>query len=238
MDSPQLMGDPHYQVCPYYEIIRDESSSPNSTPATFLIHVLAKFTRSPLSDDDEDETLIYNDTEESVVFSHTLPLPLEKLLDANEARAAIGALLADLHVPSSLPFITDEIVSCGRTMWNELDHGLRYRVLCVRVDIDVYVDELPASEPSDDEYGTSGEDDRTVVIGFVAASRESVEGLEKVRIDDDRAVQVSCAVCLEGVLVGSEATKLPCSHLFHGDCIVRWLQNSKFCPLCRFEMPS
>ncbi|PON93654.1 43kDa postsynaptic protein [Trema orientale] len=144
-------------------------------------------------------------------------------------RSACGSV----NVPCSFPFLADQIViSCGRKMWNDRDQGLRYKLLCVKVDIDVLVDVvLPttASEPFDGE-------DQTVEIGFVAASKSSIEGLERVRIDDQ--VVVSCSVCLDDVLVSSEATKLPCSHLFHGQCIVKWLHSSKFCPLCRFELPS
>ncbi|KAF4376401.1 hypothetical protein G4B88_000089 [Cannabis sativa] len=38
------------------------------------------------------------------------------------------------------------------------------------------------------------------------------------------------------VSVGSEATKLPCTHAYHKQCVVEWLQVSKFCPNCRVEI--
>ncbi|PON57309.1 hypothetical protein PanWU01x14_174260 [Parasponia andersonii] len=124
---------------------------------------------------DNEETLFHDDTEEYVVFSKAFLLPLEKLMnnDISEAKAAINALLVDdLYVPCSFPFLADQIVSCSRKMWNDRDQGV-----------------LPttANKPFDGE-------DRTVEIGFVAASKSSIEGLKRVRIDDQ--VVVSCSTQL------------------------------------------
>ncbi|TYI13251.1 hypothetical protein ES332_A08G046500v1 [Gossypium tomentosum] len=38
--------------------------------------------------------------------------------------------------------------------------------------------------------------------------------------------------------VGFYASQMPCSHTFHVDCIVKWLKQSHYCPICRFEMPT
>ncbi|XVF85980.1 hypothetical protein PTKIN_Ptkin17bG0160500 [Pterospermum kingtungense] len=34
------------------------------------------------------------------------------------------------------------------------------------------------------------------------------------------------------------ASRMPCSHTFHGNCIENWLKLSHYCPICRFEMPT
>ncbi|XP_025827101.1 E3 ubiquitin-protein ligase RDUF1-like [Panicum hallii] len=47
-----------------------------------------------------------------------------------------------------------------------------------------------------------------------------------------------CAVCLEGYAAGDRRRTMPCSHGFHGHCILRWLAASRLCPLCRFAMPA
>ncbi|XP_050232913.1 uncharacterized protein LOC126681416 [Mercurialis annua] len=45
-----------------------------------------------------------------------------------------------------------------------------------------------------------------------------------------------CTVCLEEL--EDFAAGMPCGHLFHGICINKWLENSHYCPVCRYEMPT
>ncbi|KAG4132669.1 hypothetical protein ERO13_D08G047525v2 [Gossypium hirsutum] len=47
-----------------------------------------------------------------------------------------------------------------------------------------------------------------------------------------------CIICLEELEVGFYASQMPCSHTFHVDCIEKWLKQSHYCPICRFEMPT
>lgn len=41
-----------------------------------------------------------------------------------------------------------------------------------------------------------------------------------------------CLICREAMESGK---KLPCSHIFHLDCLRMWLQHQQSCPLCRYE---
>ena len=43
----------------------------------------------------------------------------------------------------------------------------------------------------------------------------------------------SCTVCLMEFENGEELRALPCLHLFHPDCVDRWLQQNPKCPTCR-----
>ncbi|KAK0425137.1 hypothetical protein QR680_009053 [Steinernema hermaphroditum] len=45
-----------------------------------------------------------------------------------------------------------------------------------------------------------------------------------------------CTVCLMSFESGEELRSLQCSHLFHVDCIDRWLIYNKTCPVCRLEI--
>ncbi|CAN1265974.1 E3 ubiquitin-protein ligase RZF1 [Linum perenne] len=48
---------------------------------------------------------------------------------------------------------------------------------------------------------------------------------------------VDCGVCLDEMIVRSEAAVMACRHLYHGECIRKWLRQrntAAACPLCRF----
>ncbi|KAJ4835495.1 hypothetical protein Tsubulata_015487 [Turnera subulata] len=66
------------------------------------------------------------------------------------------------------------------------------------------------------------------------ASKESVERLDKVKVEVPGSV---CTVCMEDLQVGSEAKRMPCMHAYHGGCIDQWLMINNTCPTCRYQMP-
>ncbi|MBA0708331.1 hypothetical protein Golax_023465 [Gossypium laxum] len=71
---------------------------------------------------------------------------------------------------------------------------------------------------------------------MVAANESSIkEMIERVKVE---AGEEDCMICLEELKVGFEASRMPCSHVFHGDCMEKWLKQSHYCPICRFEMPT
>ncbi|KAK2428679.1 RING/U-box superfamily protein [Trifolium repens] len=51
-----------------------------------------------------------------------------------------------------------------------------------------------------------------------------------------------CSICLEGIYTKSELVSTKCSHVFHKECMVPWIQkcidrsSSYSCPLCRAQM--
>ncbi|XVE85908.1 hypothetical protein DITRI_Ditri17bG0129300 [Diplodiscus trichospermus] len=57
--------------------------------------------------------------------------------------------------------------------------------------------------------------------------------LKKVNVEDG---DDGCAICLEELKVESYASQMPCSHMFHSNCIEKWLKKKNNCPICRFEM--
>ncbi|KAK4348024.1 hypothetical protein RND71_034363 [Anisodus tanguticus] len=76
--------------------------------------------------------------------------------------------------------------------------------------------------------------------GMVPASKSSMELLKKMEIDEKNNKDDECIVCLEELVKKEsdyEILSMPCSHMFHGECITKWLETSHYCPICRFEMP-
>lgn len=45
-----------------------------------------------------------------------------------------------------------------------------------------------------------------------------------------------CAICSEPFATGGEMSQLPCSHVYHTNCINTWLTRNRNCPLCREEL--
>ncbi|URE29356.1 RING [Musa troglodytarum] len=72
----------------------------------------------------------------------------------------------------------------------------------------------------------------------LGTSSDSIAKLQAVRYEhgggDFR--ESSCMICFEGFEVGMEVTRMPCMHVFHGDCLTRWLERSRLCPLCRHQL--
>jgi len=56
--------------------------------------------------------------------------------------------------------------------------------------------------------------------------------------DDDRSLDanVSCVVCLCEFEDDEDVVRLPCRHVFHAECIHRWLRQDATCPQCRHRI--
>ncbi|OMO82478.1 Zinc finger, RING-type [Corchorus olitorius] len=91
--------------------------------------------------------------------------------------------------------------------------------------------------------------------GMIPAEKSSVKKmLKRVRVETEegeaeekeegegeskkRRVDKSCVICMEDFKEGYKACQMPCFHAFHGSCIKKWLDQSHYCPVCRFEMPT
>lgn len=71
--------------------------------------------------------------------------------------------------------------------------------------------------------------------GTPPAEKLAVEGMPRVKVEEGGS---TCSVCLEEMEVGTEGRMMPCKHLFHGECILPWLELHSSCPVCRFQMPA
>ncbi|EXC17855.1 E3 ubiquitin-protein ligase RING1-like protein [Morus notabilis] len=82
-----------------------------------------------------------------------------------------------------------------------------------------------------------------------AADESVVEALERLTYEefsdhddhhnhDDESKLMTCVICMEEVMIGSQLIHMPCAHQFHEDCILQWLKKANSCPLCRFSLPS
>ncbi|XP_067933277.1 E3 ubiquitin-protein ligase Arkadia-like [Watersipora subatra] len=78
----------------------------------------------------------------------------------------------------------------------------------------------------------------------IGASQETIDRLtfahrysQRVASDsDDGSSDDKCTICISEYNTGEHVRRLPCLHLFHRDCIDRWLNSNKRCPMCRADI--
>ncbi|XP_057965170.1 E3 ubiquitin-protein ligase CIP8-like [Malania oleifera] len=84
-------------------------------------------------------------------------------------------------------------------------------------------------------------DDNLSWRGSPPAARSVVDNLPTVVLAEEdlgNNENVVCVVCTDDIPLQEKVKKLPCSHCFHGECILQWLSIRNSCPLCRFELPT
>jgi DNA-directed RNA polymerase subunit RPC12/RpoP len=81
--------------------------------------------------------------------------------------------------------------------------------------------------------------------GNPPASKEALNALEKVKIDEENLKEIrknsnceNCSVCKDDFDLDQQIVNLPCKHSFHEDCLTPWLTERNSCPTCRFELPT
>ncbi|KAI3414622.1 RING-type E3 ubiquitin transferase [Psidium guajava] len=75
--------------------------------------------------------------------------------------------------------------------------------------------------------------------GPAPAPRSVIDAMPIIKITQTHLrANADCPVCKEEFELGSEASMMPCHHIYHSDCIIPWLIRHNSCPLCRYEMPA
>ncbi|KAI8789949.1 E3 ubiquitin-protein ligase RNF126, partial [Biomphalaria glabrata] len=73
--------------------------------------------------------------------------------------------------------------------------------------------------------------------GAPPAQREKIENLERVRINQTHIENtLQCSICMDDFELDLEVRKLPCDHLYHPECIIKWLEMHGTCPVCRKDL--
>ncbi|PIA57593.1 hypothetical protein AQUCO_00600365v1 [Aquilegia coerulea] len=88
-------------------------------------------------------------------------------------------------------------------------------------------------------FGQFAENENTI-HGSPPTAKSVVENLPSIvlTLNDIENKGGLCAVCKDEISTEEQAKVLPCSHYYHGDCILPWLNIRNTCPVCRFELPT
>lgn len=231
----RVVGNPRFRLTTELEAVIEPQTELRSTK--FLLNMEARVTRLHPCWDFEFEDLYKDNHIDQKNCTTLVSVKHEKLeidpfaagnASDEDSRTAISCKLSCLSVPAAIrQWMTDKILTDASFYLLVTSGGTGHKVLNLSVFINVHVVDTYVWN---DDVGETG-------LEFMPWSKKLwVENkLERVR-----EVQVStvCSICMEEIVVGSGGTCMPCSHLFHGACILKWLDKSRSCPLCRFSMPT
>jgi len=75
--------------------------------------------------------------------------------------------------------------------------------------------------------------------GNPPAAEKAIQELTTMNVTQDQVDEkLDCSICKDEFSLDETVTQLPCRHVFHNDCVVRWLKMHNQCPVCRFELPT
>lgn len=89
---------------------------------------------------------------------------------------------------------------------------------------DLYIDDLLR----DDDDLLFEKEDTQEILRYIPTSIVK----EVKRTNDNN----KCVICLSEFQVGEKESLLPCLHIFHSECIEKWIGEKKWCPVCKYDI--
>ena len=76
--------------------------------------------------------------------------------------------------------------------------------------------------------------DNYEVFRRMAATDDELDRLQRRAVSEEDISRLGqgCIICISGFVMGETITSLPCSRVFHADCLTTWLMIIGVCPLC------
>ncbi|XP_049396970.1 uncharacterized protein LOC125860952 [Solanum stenotomum] len=212
----------------YCDAHQDESLDTSSVePASydqFFIKFEVEFLREQEGEDEDEELNVSR--LESIIKIGIFQERCDRLPHNNLSWHNVTRMLHIMEVPvHRQPMILRQICTFADRIANE-PYNRNKKILPMKVYISLPIDYFIEENENIDEE--------------IRPANELVEEkLEKVKIEEtELGSDFVCVICMEKMEVGREATKMPCSHVYHGNCLMNWLGVKRVCPTCRFELPS
>ncbi len=72
------------------------------------------------------------------------------------------------------------------------------------------------------------------VFRGMAATDDELDRLQRRAVSEEDISRLGqgCIICISGFVMGEIIMTLPCSHVFHADCLTMWLMINGVCPVC------
>ena len=55
-------------------------------------------------------------------------------------------------------------------------------------------------------------------------------------IKKENGNDLQCMICLYEINIGETECTLPCLHIFHQDCLEKWIERKRLCPVCKYDI--
>ena len=91
------------------------------------------------------------------------------------------------------------------------------------------------NEEDDNEEGEDGVDDEYIrkrnkfILELDEFQYKHVKKYSTIKED-------KCAICLQKFKGVDIIKEFPCKHIFHKNCILKWIEKSNICPLCKYDI--
>ncbi|XP_048133456.1 uncharacterized protein LOC125314649 [Rhodamnia argentea] len=161
--------------------------------------------------------------------SQSLEMPLCILPWQSLCETHLKRVLDALDVRSS--FRADLMRRIMVTAFRGSDHG--HRQFDMNISLNLATTEEVEMEDVEAVSIEGNESDHDQVVQGV--SRSTIEKLER-KSCSVRDSGGCCCICLEELNGADKVMEIPCSHLFHSRCIIKWLERNNSCPLCRTKV--
>ena len=102
-------------------------------------------------------------------------------------------------------------------------HELEQRDISEIINIANTTNRFEHHPSSNNNYSNKGIDDETI----------QNYPISKIKINNLSENKKKCLICLDEFKDGQKSIILPCIHIFHSDCIKKWMKKENFCPLCK-----
>jgi hypothetical protein len=90
----------------------------------------------------------------------------------------------------------------------------------------------------EDEENEGGEEDEEDI--FIKKRNQFILELDEFQFKHLKKYSAlkedKCAICLQKYKGADIIKEFPCKHIFHKNCIFKWLKKSNVCPLCKYDI--
>jgi hypothetical protein len=96
------------------------------------------------------------------------------------------------------------------------------------------------NEDENNENDNENEDNEDEIELFMRKREEFILELDEFQFKNLQKYSAlkedKCPICLQKYKGADIIKEFPCKHIFHKNCIFKWLKKSNLCPLCKYDI--